>query len=113
MHVREPEVAAGVTISELSVVDSHEVQDRRVVIVYVTWVRDDVQAILVGLSVRRASANSAAGEKAGKGARIMVAPFRAGCVGEWRAPELGTDGDESVGQQAAHFQVLDHGTDRL
>ena len=53
VYVGQPEVAAGVAVDQPGVVDAHQVQDRRVVVVDVHGVGDDVDAELVGLRRRR------------------------------------------------------------
>src|SRR4051812_638647 len=49
VHVRQPEVAAGVAIGEPGVVDTHEVQNRRMVVVHVAWIGDNLDAVFVRL----------------------------------------------------------------
>src|SRR5262245_65630377 len=51
VHVGQPEVAAGVTVCELFVIEAQEVQDRGVQVVDVDAVLDRGEAKLVGAAV--------------------------------------------------------------
>ena len=50
VDVGQAKVAAGVAVDQPGVVDAHQVQDRRVVIVDVHGIGDDVDAEFVGLA---------------------------------------------------------------
>ena len=78
VDVGQPEVAAGVAIDQPGVVDSHQVQDRGVVVVNVHGVFDDVHAEFVGLAVGTAALDAAAGEQGGERLGVMVAALGSG-----------------------------------
>src|SRR5688572_27919092 len=63
VHVAQPEVAARVPVGEPLVVEAHEVQDRRVEVVYGHRPVGDVHAQLVDRSVAGAAPDAAAGEQ--------------------------------------------------
>ena len=50
MHVRQPEIAALEAIRQLGVIETEQMQDRRVQVVDVDFVLDDVESKLVGLT---------------------------------------------------------------
>jgi hypothetical protein len=92
------------------VVDSHDVQDRRLQVVHVDRVLGDVVAEVVGRAVGEARLDAAARHPAGEAARVMIAAV----VGRGelalrvvRAPELAAPDDQRVVEQAALFQVGD------
>ena len=61
MHVGQPEVAAGVAVGELRVIETEQVQNRGVEVVHVNAISRDRGALLVGLAVGDASLGAAAG----------------------------------------------------
>ena len=61
MHVRKTEVAAGVAIGQLGVVDTHQVQDRGVQIANVMAVLHRLVPQIVCRAVRHAAFDPAAG----------------------------------------------------
>ena len=73
MHVGQAEVAAGVAIGELLVVEAQEVQDRRVQVVNVDAIFDGVPAEFVGRPVRPPRLHAAAGQPHREAERMMVA----------------------------------------
>ena len=71
MHVRKSEVATGIAVRQSLVVDSHQMQNRCVQIVYMHAIRYGVHSELVGLAVHHATSNAAACKKHRK-ARVMM-----------------------------------------
>src|SRR5260370_34589771 len=61
MDIRQPEVAACKPVGELGVFDAQQAEDRRVIIVDVDGVADDVVAEVIGLPVSDSGFYSAAG----------------------------------------------------
>ena len=60
-HIRQAEVAALELEGQLGVIDAQGAEDRRVEIVHVDGVADDVVAEVVGLAVSEAGFDAAAG----------------------------------------------------
>ena len=60
VHIRQPECAALKLIRELRVVDPQAVQDRRMQVMHVHRILDDVVAVVVRLAVRDARLDAAA-----------------------------------------------------
>ena len=108
VDVGEAEVAALVAVGELRVLDAHEVQDRRVEVVHMHGVADDVVAVVVRLAVRGAFSHAGTGEEDAEAARVMVASvvglgeraLRVDGAAKFAAPN-----DERVIEQAALFEV--------
>jgi hypothetical protein len=50
VDVGQAKVAAGIAINQARVIDAHQVQDRRVVIVDMYWIRHDVDPEFVGFA---------------------------------------------------------------
>ena len=73
MHVGQPEVAAGVAVGELLVVEAEEVQDRGVQVVDVDLLLDRLEAEFVGGAVDVAAAHAAAGQPHREAVVIVVA----------------------------------------
>ena len=64
MHIGQPEVAPGVAVRQLRVVEAEQVQDRRVQIMHVDLLLDGLVAELVGGAINRAALDAAAGQPA-------------------------------------------------
>ncbi len=64
MHVGQPEIATRVAISQFSMVDPHQMQDRGVVVVHVARVAGDLHAIFVRFAVAHALFHAAADQEA-------------------------------------------------
>ena len=73
VYVGETEVAAGVAIGELFVIQARGVQQRRVEIVHVHLIRDGVVAEFVRRSVCQTALEAAAGEPDGEAGGIVIA----------------------------------------
>ena len=80
-------------------------QDRRVIVVNVDGIGDDVDAVLVGLPVGRSPFDPGAGQEGGERLGVVVAALGPGRVGPRRAAELGADGQQRLVEQAALLQV--------
>ena len=101
--VGEAEIAAGVAIGDALVVEAEQVQDRRVVIVNVARIGDDLHAVLVGLTVGDAAADAAAAEERAEGVDVVFASLA--IEGGRGAAEFGADGHQRVVQQSALFEI--------
>src|SRR5580704_6838051 len=103
--VGESEVAAGIAVGQMFVVETQDVQDRGVIVVDMDRVGRDLDSVLVRFAIGRSPFYTRAGQQAGEGGRIMVATFAVGSVGPGRAAELSADCHERVVEQAPSFNV--------
>src|SRR5262249_24533403 len=92
VDVGQAEVAAGVAVGELLVVEAEEVEDRGVEVVDVDLVRDRGEAELVGGAVDVAAAGAAAGQPHRESVMVVVAAGEGrqlgdGCPAELAAPD--------------------------
>ena len=73
VNIGEPEVAAGVAVSEFSVIEAELIQDGRVEVVDVDFVFDGLEAEVVRGAVGDAAFDAAAGEESRECRRVVVA----------------------------------------
>src|SRR6266540_4130624 len=73
VHVRQAEVAAGVAVGELLVVEAEEVQDRRVEVVDRDLPLDGLVPIVIRGAVAMAALHAASGHPHGEGLVVVVA----------------------------------------
>ena len=110
MHIGQPMIASLVAVRQSAMVDAQAAQHRRMEIVDVDRILDDVVREVIGLAERDAGLDAAAREPKREAARVMIAAIvvsgqRALAVdgaAEFPAPE-----DERVVEQATRLQVLD------
>ena len=104
MNVREPEVAAGVVVSELFVVDAELVKNCGVQIVEVNLLLDGVVAELVGLTVTQTTTKPATSYPYRVSKRVViptVTPLRV-----WSSSELASPKNDRLVQKTARLQIL-------
>ena len=109
-------MAALELVRQLLVVDAQAVQNRGLQIVDVHRIRDDVVAEVVGLAVRDAGLDAAAGHPHGEAARMMIAAVvvvRQLALAVDGAAEFAAPDDQRVVEQAALLQILDQRGRRL
>src|SRR5262249_24293559 len=110
--VRQTEVPTAVAIREFGMVDSHQMEDRGMQVVNVDGLIDDLEAKLVGGTVNISALDPTAGQPDGKAERVVVAAVLRSALsadlGDGRATELRTADDQSILEQAASFEILDH-----
>ena len=107
--IGESEVAAGVAVGELFVVESEEVQDGGVEVVDMHAVVNGTKAEFVRFAPCHAATDTAACEEGGEAVVIVVtsgAIFRGGSASEFAAPE-----DEGVIEESALFEVREESGD--
>src|SRR2546430_9343765 len=115
VHVREPEVASGITISEALVVNAKKMKNGGVKVVNVHRVLDDVHPQLVGGAINHAALYAAAGQQHREGGVMMVAPrFLFVLVvladfGVWRSSKFAAPDHQRIVEQPALFEVGDKG----
>src|SRR5882762_4499811 len=104
INIRQPVIAAAVTVGQLLMVDAQEMKNRCVEVVHVDFVLDRVPAELIRRAVDDAAPDAAAGQPHGETEWMMFAPvrpFRGRRATEFTAPD-----HQSFAQQTARFQVL-------
>ena len=107
--IGEAEVAAGVVVGELFVIEPEEVQEGGVEIVHVDAVGDGSVADFIGCAVGVAGLGATAGKPGGEAARVVIAAILA--LRKGSASELSAPPDESVFEEAALFEILKEGGD--
>src|SRR5881394_237879 len=116
MNVGQAEVAALKPVGELFMVDAEALENRRVQIMNVHRVLDDVVAVIVRLAVTDARFDAAAGHPDRVAASVMVAAIVVLldlALAIDRAAEFTAPNDKCVVQQTALLEVLDQGGARL
>jgi len=114
VHVGETEVPSCVAVSELFVVESHDVQDGGMEVVDVDQVFHNVVTDVVGFAVNHAAAYISAGQPAGERVGVMRAGFGSLAVlGPGGAAEFGAEDEQGFFEQAPLFEVGDQGGDGL
>ena len=72
-HVSQPELAPLKFVSELGMIQTHQVQDRRVQVVNVHWVFSHVVPQLIRLAEGEARFDASSGEPHGKSSWMVIA----------------------------------------
>lgn len=72
MHVGESEIAAGVAVGELFVIEAYKMKQRSVEIVDVDTIFDSTEAELVGGAMHVPTANPAAGEPHREAVMVVI-----------------------------------------
>ena len=111
MHVREPHVAAAKAVGQALVIDSQEMEDRRVQVVDLDLVFDGVVTVVVGGAIDRSPLDPAAGHPHGEPIGIVIAAI--GPLGHGGAAELSAPDNECAVEQTASFQVGEEARDRF
>src|SRR5262245_61321074 len=73
IYIREPEIAAGVAVSQLLVIEPQRVQQGGMQVVHVDLVHHSMMAKLIGLAVREAGFEAAAGEPDAEAGGVVIA----------------------------------------
>ena len=113
MYVGQPVPASLVLEGQAFMVDSQQVQDRRLQVVNVDTIFGNVVAVGIGGPVGRSCFHTAAGHPHGKTSWVVIAAkvvrreFSLAIVG---ATELATPNDKRVIQQVSLFEILDKGS---
>src|ERR1041384_1092215 len=113
MNIRETEVAACIPVRELFVIESEQVEDRRVEIVNVNGVLLRLETELVRRAVGGAAFRAAAREPDGEAPLIVVAAGRRGELRRGRSSELARPEDERVFEHPALLEIGEERRDRL
>jgi len=99
MHIREPELAALIFEREPLVIQSEQVQHRRVEVMHMHRIGGDIEAKLIGAPVTRAAFHAAAREPHGERVLVMIAS---------RLRLLAVAADALRERRAAKFPGPDH-----
>ena len=99
VDVGQPEVAAGVFVGQRLVIESQQMEDRRVQIVEVHAVFHRGNAVLVGRAIGRATLHASAGHPEGESGGVVVAPVR--LLDVRRAAELATPNNQRLLEQTS------------
>ena len=96
MHIRQAEIPAAVPVRQLGMVESHEMQNRRVQVMHMHRVFSDVEPKLIALTKRETGLHSTAGKPHAEAVGIVIAAIFVG-------PGIVLDN-----RQAAHFSSPHH-----
>lgn len=111
MDIGEAEVASGIAVGELLVIESHEVQDGRVKVVDVHAFVDGGEAEVVAGAVHATAFHAASGEPDGEAVIVVVASL--GTFGGRGSAELAAPKDEGVIEEPAFLEIAKEHGDRL
>jgi hypothetical protein len=78
VHIGQPEISARVAIGQFLVIDAHQVENRGVVVVNVTGIRNDVNSVLIRLAISRAAFDASTREQTGECPGVMIATLVVG-----------------------------------
>src|SRR3712207_5680339 len=84
-------------------IDSEQMQDRRVQVVHMDAVLRGVPSELVRCAVGQSGTNPTSGQPHREAEGVMFPSVIS--FGRWRAPELATPDDERLFEQAARFKI--------
>src|SRR5262249_44996650 len=101
-EIGQPFIAAVVQIGQLHLIQSEQIQDRRVKIARMVAFADGLVSDLIGLTDDLASFDAAARHPHCEGGRVVIAALAV--FGDRRAPELGSPNDQGRIQHPAPFQ---------
>ncbi len=108
VNIGQTKIAALIPVGQALVIDAEQMQYRRLQIVNVNGIRDDVVAELVGLAMRVSAFNPRTGQQISEATGMMIAaPARARqlALRETGAAELAAPDDQRVLEQAALLEV--------
>ena len=94
MNIGQAIVASLKAIGQTLVIESQQMQERRIQIVYVYWIFGYIESEVVGRSVDVAAFDAAAGEPHGEGSVVMIAAIVA--LGHWSASEFAAPNHERI-----------------
>ena len=105
MHVGETEIAAGIAIGQLFVIEAQEVQDGRMQVVNMDSLLLSSEAEFVGGAMDAAAADAAARQPHAEAVMIVIAAAQLRQLGDRRAAELAAPHDQGRVEQAAPLEV--------
>ena len=116
MNVRQAEIATLIAKCQFRVLDSQQMQDRRIEVVDMNGITNDVVTIVVCFTVGRSLLDSRAGKKHGVASRVMITSIvgrgdpslRINCATKLTSPD-----DEGILQQISLLEILNQCRSRL
>src|SRR3954452_16990024 len=115
VHIRKAKVAARVTVRQLLVVETQQVQEGGVQVVDVDGILHGTEAELVGGAVDLSALDAAAGHPDREAVRVVIAsvdlPALRIQLDRGRAPELATPENQRLVEEAALRQILEERAD--
>ena len=103
VHISQAKVASAIPEGQFFVVDSHQMQQRRVEIVDVHFLLGGVPAEVVGGSVNESRADTSPSEAEGVAVRMMFAAV--GALAGWGSAEFTAPNDQRIVEQSARLEV--------
>ena len=113
MHIRQAKIAALETERQFRVLQTEQMQNRRVDVVDVATVFHGAETEFVGLADDRARFHAAAREPHRERVNVMIAPGLFAHFAHRRATEFAAPDHERVFQKTALFQIFDERGARL
>src|SRR5262249_47360737 len=109
MYVGESKIAAAISIRQLLVIQTEQVENGRVQVMDVDAVVDGVHAELVGRAVHQTALDAAAGQERGEAGMMVIAAGLAilGGLSVRRAAEFAAPDDQGLIEQAAPLEVAE------
>ena len=107
----QPEITPAEMIRELLMIDSHQMENRRMNIMHGCPVHCGMVANLIGFSVVCSSLDAAARHPHCEAKWVVVTTIASLFL--WRAPELATPDNEGFIQETALLEILEQPCDRL
>ena len=113
--VRQSEIAPGIPIGQLGMIDAHEMENRRVKIMHVHGILDDPHAQFVRRAVDETRLHAAAGHHHGKGLVLMIPTqlFGFAHCGVGRSSKFPAPDHKGILKKPPVFQVFNQGGARL
>src|SRR4029450_3082349 len=110
--VSQPKIAAAVTVRELRVIDTKEVQDRRAQVVHVHRLLDSLESEVIGCAVDSAALHAATRHPHREAKRVVIPAALLRRVPanltDRSPPEFRSADDQGLVEETARLEILDH-----
>ena len=103
VHIGQPEVTSGMSPGQPFVIESHEMENRRMQVMDVDLVVLGIPAELVGGSVNRSPPDTTSGQSHGETEGVVLTTVFS--LGGRRPAEFTTPDDQRIVEETAGFQV--------
>ena len=120
LYIREPEIAAGVAVGELLVIETEQREDRRMQVVDVDFVLGRGKTKFIRRAINLPAFHTAAGKPHREAVMIVIAAINFAGVAAgrwqlngWRAAKFTTPNHQCRFKQAALFQIFQQRSDGL
>ena len=74
MNIGQPKIAALILVGQLFVINSQQMQNRRVQVMHMDWIANNVVIVVVGFSERQSTLHASPCHEYRKTTRMMIAP---------------------------------------